>query len=62
MHAPARVEYNDMSRDKDKTDAAEFVDSVVKNKNAEASDILEKIVRRKVEKHIRKTLRQAEGR
>lgn len=51
-----------MSRDKDKTDAAEFVDSVVRNKNAEASDILEKIVRRKVEKHIRKTLRQAEGR
>lgn len=38
-------------------DAAKFVDSVVKDKNVDANNILEKIIRRKVEKHIRKTLK-----
>ena len=40
----------------------EFVSSVMSGKNADAGDLLEKIVRRKVEKHIRKTLRSQAGR
>lgn len=36
---------------------SEFVDSVMKGKNADASDLLEKIVRRKVERRIRKVLK-----
>jgi hypothetical protein len=38
-------------------EASKFVNSVVKGKNVDANDILEKIVRRKVEKHIRKVLK-----
>lgn len=38
-------------------DASKFVDDVLRGKNADANDLLEKIVRRKVEKHIRKTLK-----
>ena len=42
-------------------DTSKFVDQVVSGKNADANDLLEKIVRRKVEKHIRKTLKTAGG-
>ena len=38
-------------------DASKFVDSVVNGKNVSANDLLEKIVRRKVEKRIRKVLK-----
>ena len=51
-----------MSRNSADRDAERFVDSVVREKDAKAENILEKIVRRKVEKHIRKTLLRAGGR
>lgn len=40
-------------------ETSKFVDNVVNGKNVDANDLLEKIVRRKVEKRIRKVLRSA---
>jgi len=42
-------------------DASKFVDNVVKGNNVNANDLLEKIVRRKVEKRIRKVLMAAKS-
>lgn len=42
-------------------ETSKFVDKVMRDKGADANDLLEKIVRRKVEKHIRKTLKAASG-
>ena len=42
-------------------ETSKFVEQVMRDKGADASDLLEKIVRRKVEKHIRKTLKSAGG-
>lgn len=38
-------------------DAINFVDSVMKKKNVDANELLEKIIKRKVEKHVRKVLK-----
>ena len=37
-------------------ETSKFVEQVMRGKGADANDLLEKIFRRKVEKHIRKTL------
>ena len=50
------------NKEKVNSDAADFVDNVMRGKNVDANDLLEKIIRRKVEKHIRKTLKQNRGR
>ena len=42
-------------------ETSKFVEPVMSDKGAAANDLLEKIVRRKVEKHIRKTLKAADG-
>ena len=42
-------------------ETSKFVERVMRDKGADANDLLEKIVRRKVEKHIRKTLKAASG-
>ena len=38
-------------------DTINFVDSVMKKKNVDANELLEKIIKRKVEKHVRKVLK-----
>ena len=42
-------------------ETSKFVEQVMRDKGADANDLLEKIVRRKVEKHIRKTLKAADS-
>lgn len=52
-----------MSSSKDvNPEVSTFVDRVMNGKDAAAADVLERIVKRKVEKHIRKTLRSSAGR
>jgi len=42
-------------------ETSKFVEQVMRGKSADAGDLLAKIVRRKVEKHVRKTLKAAAG-